>query len=148
MVHLKKLCSSDKPCEPKICVYRLYKMRGCHTKTFCLVNRKSTISNKLGNNTTNYSSLLWFNYESWLFSVHLEWTKHLFSFCILTRNLKLQNKSWFVVIREEFRIKLFNCMKFIEFKFYERWNNYDIKIFCAGIFLRHSFTCFNLKQIT
>ena len=53
----KKLCSSDKPCEPKICVYRLYKMRGCHTKTFCLVNRKSTISNKLGNNTTNYSSL-------------------------------------------------------------------------------------------
>ena len=119
----KKLCSSDKPCEPKICVYRLYKMRGCHTKTFCLVNHKSTISNKLGNNTTNYSSLLWFNYESWLFSVHLEWTKHLFSFCILTCNLKIQNKSWFVVIREEFRIKLFNCMKF-----YERWNIYDIKM--------------------
>ena len=109
MVHLKKLCSSDKPCEPKICVYRLYKMRGCHTKTFCSVNRKSTISNKLGNNTTNYSSLPWFNYESWLFSVHLEWTKHLFSFCILTCNLKIQNKSWFVVIREEFRIELLNC---------------------------------------
>ena len=133
MVHLKKLCSSDKPCEPKICVYRLYKMRGCHTKTFCLVNRKSTISNKLGNNTTNYSSLPWFNNESWLFSVHLEWTKHLFSFCILTCNAKIQNKSWFVRIIEEFKIKLFNCMKFIEFKLHEWLNNYDIKMLIQGI---------------
>ena len=121
-------------------------MRGCHTKTFCLVNRKSTISNKLGNNTTNYSSLPWFNYESWLFSVHLEWTKHLFSFCILTCNAKIQNKSWFSFMIEEFRVKFFNCMKFIciEFKFLFE---YDIEILTQGIWFYFDTICHKLTIV-